>query len=351
MSNKDYYAILGVSKSASDDELKRAFRKLALEHHPDRGGNAEKFKEINEAYQVLGDPKKRQVYDQYGSEVANQGFQGGASGFGGFGQNVNVDLNDLGDMFGEMFGFGGGRKKKKSHGADIEMDLRLTFEESVFGAEKEIELYKNEVCETCGGTGGEKGKKEIDCFACGGRGQRVAETRTMFGTFQSVTDCEPCQGRGKKPEKPCPDCKGAGIKKARKIIKVKVPSGVEEGETLRVIGEGEVAPLAQGSGDLYFHLRVSANKVFDRRGLDIYTSEEISFADAVLGGTKIVRTLYGETEIAIPAGTVSGQLFRLKNKGVERGKPKGDQLVEVKIIVPKHPTKRQKELLKEWKEI
>ncbi len=353
MSNKDYYSILGVSKGASDEEIKRAFRKLAFEHHPDRGGSQEKFKEINEAYQVLSDQTKRQTYDQFGSEAANQGFPGGAGGFSGFGgQGVNFDFGDLSEIFGDMFGNGGGRKtKRKKRGGDIEMDLKLNFRESIFGLDTKIELYKNEVCAECNGTGGEKGKKEINCFSCSGKGQRVTQTRTMFGTFQSAVECESCRGRGKKPEKECASCHGAGIKKQSKVITVKIPAGLEDGEVLRVAGEGEAAGHGEAPGDLYLHLRVAADPHFARNGLDISAVEEINFADAVLGSNKIVDTIYGQTEIAIPAGTVSGQIFRIKNKGVERGKQKGDHFVEARIIVPKHPTKRQKELLKEWKEI
>ena len=354
MANKDYYSVLGVQKGASDDELKKAFRKLAMEHHPDRGGSQEKFKEINEAYQILSDPQKRQTYDSYGSEAANQGFPGGgAGGFGGFGgQGVNFDFGDLSEIFGDMFGGGGGgRQKRKRRGGDIEMDLKLSFRESVFGVESAIELYKNEVCTDCGGTGGEKGKKEIDCFTCSGKGQRVTQTRTMFGTFQSAIECEPCRGRGKKPEKACASCKGVGVKKQTKNVTIRIPQGVEDGEVLRVPGEGEAAGHGEAAGDLYLHLRVAADKHFNRKGLDIYTDEEINFADAVLGGTKMVTTIYGDTEIAIPAGTTSGQVFKIKSKGVERGKQKGDQYVEVNIVVPKHPSKRQKELLKEWREV
>lgn len=278
--------------------------------------------------------------------LAKEGFSAGGGPASGW------DFGDLSEIFGDMFGGGGGgRQKRKHRGGDIEMDLKLNFRESVFGQETNIELYKNEICSECGGAGGEKGKKEIDCFTCGGKGQRVTQTRTMFGTFQSAIECEPCRGRGKKPEKVCASCKGIGVKKQTKVITVRIPQGVEDGEVLRVPGEGEAAGHNEPPGDLYLHLRVAADKYFNRKGLDIYSDEEINFADAVLGGTKIVNTLYGDTEIAIPAGTTSGQVFKIKNKGVERGKQKGDQYVEVSIIVPKHPSKRQKELLKEWQEL
>ncbi|MDD5251508.1 MAG: molecular chaperone DnaJ [Patescibacteria group bacterium] len=368
---KDLYQILGVSKSASADEIKAAFRKLAHEHHPDKtGGDDKKFKEINGAYQVLGDAEKRKKYDQFGPDFERMGgFPGGqpgggfdfSQGFGGFGGQqggVKFDLGDLGDlsdMFGGIFGgsAGGGGPRGPSRGRHIEMDVKLTFSEAVFGTEKEITLHRNVLCETCHGTGAEPGAKIVECGNCGGKGKVLTYQRTILGTMQTVGTCPKCMGEGRIPEKPCHHCSGTGRIKGQRTLTVKVPAGIADGEVLRVSGEGEPGERGARPGDLYLNLRVAADKRFVRNGFDIVSHLEIPINIAALGGNMTVETVDGEVELKLPAGTQPGQLFRLRNKGVPMLKKTGcgDHIVEVSVAVPKKLSRGQKKALEKWDEL
>ncbi|MEY4744371.1 MAG: hypothetical protein RL272_316 [Candidatus Parcubacteria bacterium] len=348
---RDYYDILGVGKGASDDDIKRAFRKLAHQFHPDKpGGDAEKFKEINQAYQVLGDADKRKKYDQFGANFEQMGG-GGAGGFDFRQAGVNFDMNDLGDMFGDIFGMGGGRARREpSRGRHIEMDATLSFAEAAFGAEKDVKVYRTVACGDCDGQGAEKGSKRVDCVQCGGSGQVRRVQQTILGSFQTVATCPRCQGEGKFPEKTCKRCGGTGVTKGDRELKVKVPAGIADGEILRISGEGEAAPRGGQSGDLYLTIRVKPDPRFERDGFDVHSRVEVGVAKAALGGTASVETLDGPVDLAIPAGTQPGQVFRLRGKGIPhlRKNGRGDQLVEVAVRVPKKLTKEQKKTLEQW---
>ncbi len=349
---KDYYKILGLSKGASQDDVKRSFRELAHKHHPDKGGDAEKFKELNEAYQVLGNAEKRQQYDRYGTTFdprAGSGYNGAGGPFGGFGNmgGFNINMDDLGDIMGDFFGGGGGRRgaraKTKARGADIEMNLNLSFKDSIFGGEKILELYKNAKCEICQGTGAEPGSKINTCTQCNGAGKITRTQNTVFGNFQTSGVCPRCGGEGSSAEKLCKQCNGAGVRKRSVTLKVNIPAGIEDGAILRVSGGGEGA--RGGAGDLYLHINVASDKKFTREGDNIITKAPLDFKTAALGGYINVETLDGEMRLKIPEGTESGQVFRLRGKGVLGS---GDMLVEVYIAVPKKLSKKQKKMLEEW---
>lgn len=357
--SKDYYKILGVDKSASEEDIKKAFRKLAHEHHPDKaGGNADKFKEANEAYQVLGNKEKRAQYDQFGSAFNNGNFNG-AGGFGGFGgqQSYNINMDDLGDLFGgfgDMFGFGGGRQqgRRQARGRDLEVALDLDFEEAIFGAEKDIRLNRAVSCNHCSGSGNEPGAKIETCQTCKGTGRVVNVQRTIFGQMQVQATCSDCHGEGKKSSAHCSKCRGKGVVNETSEIKVKIPAGIDNGETVRLSGQGEAGEKGAGSGDLYINIKVKESKHFKRRGADLLTDLTINFSEATLGVKKDVKTIDGEVVLKIPAGTTQGQVFVLKDKGAPRlhGRGFGDQLVEIKIAVPKNLSKKQRKLLEELSE-
>jgi len=352
---KDYYNTLGVSKSASQDEIKAAFRKLAHQYHPDKpGGNAEKFKEINEAYQVIGDPAKRQKYDQFGSAAfdgsAGFGGAGGPFGAGGFDFSgfQGAGFEDLGDMFGEMFGFGGGRRgaTRTPRGNDIQVDVDLTFRDAVFGASKEITLTKPTACERCGGVGAEPGTKMIECKDCKGAGVRVVQQRTILGTIQSRVACSTCAGEGESPSQACSTCRGAGLTKQKKTLCVNIPPGVENGNVLRVRAEGEGVKGGQ-PGDLFVRLHVADDKRFAREGDTIFSQAQIGFTQAALGATLSVETVDGPVELDIPPGTQSGTEFRLRAHGVVTRSGRGDHVVIVEVVTPKKLSKDQRRLLEE----
>lgn len=347
--SKDYYKVLGVDKSASKDEVKKAFRKLAHEHHPDKkSGNEEKFKEINEAYQVLGDEQKRAQYDQFGDAAFNGGaggFGGGGQGFGGFGSGMNFE--DLGDIFGDFFGGGAARGGRgQSKGQDIEIAIQLSFEEAVFGTQKEVTITKNSSCERCGGEGGEPGTKMNECKTCKGSGHTVRVQNTLFGAMQSRVLCSTCYGSGTIPEKACTSCKGEGVEYGRKTIRVDIPAGVENGNRMRLRGQGE-AIKGGAPGDLYIQLRVSADKRFVREGDTIYSEVKIGFTQAALGDTLEVDTVDGKVKLQVPAGTQAGEKLRLKGKGVPHGRGRGDHIVIVTVQTPKKLSRKEKELLEE----
>jgi len=358
---KDYYNILGVEKNASQEEIKKAFRKKAHECHPDKkGGNEEKFKEANEAYQVLGDAKKRSQYDQFGSTFEQARGQGGFSGFegfrdfSGFTNGFNVDGDDLGDIFsgiGDIFGFGGGRSRSKrpSRGNDIQVILTIEFNEAVFGVEKELNLRKKVVCDKCKGNGAEQGSKIETCKTCGGSGRITGVQRTILGNMQVQTTCGDCGGEGKKYDKPCKKCAGMGISEEISNLKIKIPAGIDNGETIRLSGQGEAGAKGASAGDLYLKIRVNPDNRFERDGYDIRSKAEINFTQAALGDKIEIITVSGDIKLKIPAGTQSDTIFRLRDKGVFKlhGRGRGDHLVKIIVKTPKSLNKKQKEMFRE----
>lgn len=361
---KDYYKILGVSKEATVDDIKAAFRRLAHQHHPDKkGGNAEKFKEANEAFQVLSDSQKRQQYDQFGTTFEQAQAGGGFSGFDGFrdfsGAAQGFDFGDLGDIFsgfGDIFGGGGrsrrGGSRRARKGQDIQVDVEIDFKEAVFGTEQILRLYKNSACDVCAGLGVEPGSKMTACKECGGQGQVSSVQRTVFGSFQTATVCPACHGQGEKAEKSCQHCGGRGVLKKNEEIKVKIPAGIDGGEAIRLTGYGEAASRGGQPGDLYVRIHVRPDSRFTRQDFDINTKKNISFSQAALGATVEVETVDGPVKLAVPEGVQSGQLIRLKGKGVTRlhDSGRGDLYVEVVVETPKKLNRKQKELFKQLEE-
>lgn len=359
--DKDYYKILGVSSGSSRDEIKRAYRRLAHQYHPDKkGGDEAKFKEINEAYQVLSDERKRAQYDQFGSA-----FEGAGRGFGGFdfshfwnqpGQGRGkFSTEDFGfeDIFGDVFeGFGLGGKKRNKRGQDISVDIEITLEEAFGGLAKDLELKKYILCDNCNGTGGQPGTKFIECSICGGRGEVEQIQRSFIGAFRQVRTCGVCLGEGKKPEKICKKCSGEGRVVGIEKIAIKIPAGVSHGEILKIEARGEMGARGLAAGDLYVKIYVRRHQQFKRDGDDIYISRDISFTQAALGDTIEVLTLGGKVDLKIPPGIESDKLLRLKEKGMPHlyGGGRGDQYVKIRVITPKKLNKRQKELIERLKE-
>lgn len=355
MSQKDYYSLLGVSKSASADEIKKAFRTLAHKHHPDKqGGDEVKFKEINEAYQVLSDSQKRQQYDQFGSnfEQAGYGGFGGAQGFNwqDFAQQggVQFDMGDLGDMFGDFFGGGRGRSTRKQKGADIQIDVTIEFKESIFGVNKTVELYKGVACNSCTGTGGEAGSAKTTCDTCKGSGQVTSVQRTILGNIQTRQTCSKCSGRGSWYEKQCKKCAGSGVTKEKQSISIPIPAGIEHGAMLQMSQMGEAAKHGGIPGDLYIKVRVKEDARFERDGYNLYSRVDIPFYIATLGGEVIVDTVDGEHTLKVPEGTQSGSEFTIKQKGVTHSSGRrGDFIVTVQVAVPKKISREQRKTLED----
>lgn len=357
---RDYYEVLGVGKSASADEIKKAFRRKAVELHPDRGGNEEKFKEVNEAYEILKDPSKRQRYDQFGhagvgSSAASDGNPfGGFGGAGGFnGQNVNFDFGDLGlgDIFSSFFGGGqqGGGRPRQARGNDVETRIEISFDEAVFGTSVELRLNLEDTCSHCKGTTAEPGYELKSCGTCGGSGQVVTATRTIFGNIQQASICPTCSGTGKVPEKVCSVCHGKGTERRMQNVQLKVPAGIDDGATIRLREHGEA--VANGpKGDLYVHVRVKAHKYFTREGDLILSEEHVGMADAALGIEIDVDTVDGKVRMKIPAGTQSGTDFKLSGHGVPhlRRETRGPHIVTIIVDTPTKLTKQQKELLEQF---
>ncbi|MEI6529418.1 MAG: molecular chaperone DnaJ [Candidatus Falkowbacteria bacterium] len=358
--SKDYYDLLGVSKNASADEIKTAFRKKAHEHHPDKGGNEEKFKELNEAYQVIGNAEKRQRYDQFGAAAFNGANGNGAGGYGGFGgfQNSggfgNMNFEDLGDIFGgfgDIFGFGGGRQtsKRQTRGRDMEMALNLSFMEAAFGLEKEISFAKNVTCNKCHGDGAEPGAKVDTCMTCNGSGRVTKIQRTILGNIQAQTTCSTCGGEGKIYSQKCSKCSGSGVHHETAKIKVRIPAGINDNESIRLTGQAEAGEKGAPAGDLYLRVSVSVHKKFIREGYDIKTEEKINIKQAILGDKIDIETIHGIMKLKVPEGTQSGTIFKLKEKGVIKlnNRGVGDQYIKVIVKIPSAVNKKQKQLLEE----
>jgi molecular chaperone DnaJ len=356
MTKRDYYEILGVSKGASADEIKKAFRRLAVQHHPDKeGGDETKFKEINEAYEVLKDPSKRQRYDQFGhAGVGGNGAGGNPfSGFGGQGQNVHFDFGDLGlgDLFENFFGGGPSRsRQRQARGRDVETRVDISFEQAVFGTEVDLDLTLEDTCEHCKGTTAEPGYELKTCDRCKGSGQIVNVTQTIFGNIQQASICPVCKGKGKVPEKTCTVCRGKGTQAKRQDVKLKIPAGVDDGATIRLREHGEA--VANGpKGDLYVNIRVKPHKKFTREGDLILSDEHVSMIDAALGTEIDVETVDGPVRMKIPAGTQSGSDFKLSGHGVPhlRSDVRGAHIVTVVVDTPTKLSKSQRELLEQFK--
>lgn len=360
MAKRDYYEVLGVSKEASADEIKKAFRKAAVKYHPDKeGGDEAKFKEVNEAYEVLKDQQKRQRYDQFGhagvgGASGGGGYQGGNpfEGFGGFGgQNVHFDFGDggLGDIFGQFFGGGSARQEGSRRGRDVETSMTLSFEEAVFGVEKTIELTMDNECQHCHGTTVEPGHSMKTCDTCKGSGQQVRIMNTMFGAIQQAVTCGTCHGRGKVPEKVCTVCRGKGTERRKQEMTIKIPAGIDDGATIRLRERGE-AVGAGARGDLYVHIRVKAHKKFTREGDIILSEERVSMVEAALGTEIDVETVDGMVRMKVPAGTQSGTDFKLSQHGVPhlRSDARGAHIVSIVVETPTKLSKKQKELLEQF---
>ncbi len=352
MSKRDYYEILGVGKDASKDEMKKAYRKLSKKYHPDINKEAdadEKFKEISEAYEVLSDDQKRSQYDRFGHTDPNQGFGGGGDfGGGGFG--------GFEDIFNTFFGGGGGRRRDPNaprQGADLQYTMSMTFEEAVFGKDTEIEIPREEECDTCHGSGAKPGTKVNTCSHCNGSGQLNVEQNTPFGRVVNRRVCHYCNGTGKEIKEKCSTCGGAGKVQKRRKIAVKIPAGIDDGQQLRVTGQGEPGINGGPAGDLYVVFHVRSHDFFERNGDDIYCEMPVTFAQAALGDEIEVPTLHGKVKLKVPAGTQTSTRFRLKGKGVPnvRGYGTGDQHVQVKVVTPSKLTDKQKQLLREFADI
>lgn len=352
MAKRDYYQILGVNRDATDEDIKKSYRKMAMKHHPDRNPDSkdseDKFKEAKEAYEILSDAKKRAAYDQFGHAGVEQGAGGaGGAGFGGF-------ADAFGDIFGDLFGGaragGGGRGANGVYrGSDLRYNLEISLEDAARGTEAKIRIPTMEECETCKGTGAKPGSKPITCTTCNGHGQ----VRVSQGFFSIQQTCPECHGTGKLIPDPCRTCQGAGRVKNHKTLSVKIPQGVDQDDRIRLAGEGEPGMNGGPAGDLYVVMNVKPHQVFQREAADLHCEMPISFATAALGGSVEIPTLDGKAQIKIPAETQSGQTFRLKNKGIKpvRGHTPGDLYCHVAIETPIHLTARQKELLHEFDEI
>lgn len=360
MAKRDYYEVLGIGKSASADEIKKAFRRQAIQYHPDKeGGDEAKFKEVNEAYEVLKDPSKRQRYDQFGhagvgSSAASDGNPFAGGGFGGGGQNVNFDFGDLGlgDIFENFFSGGGrGRQQQQRRGRDVESKIDITFEQAIFGTEVSLTLNIDDVCEHCKGTTVEPGHELKTCPTCQGSGQVVSVVRTIFGNVQQASVCGTCRGTGKVPEKACSVCGGKGTRRKAQDITLKVPAGIDDGAVIRLRDHGEA--VANGpKGDLYVNVRVRAHKQFTREGDLILSQEHIGMVDAALGTELDIETVDGPVRMKIPPGTQSGTDFKLSGHGVPhlRGESRGSHIVTIFVDTPTKLTKQQKELLEQFQQ-
>jgi len=346
---KDYYKTLGVSKSASKEEIKKAFRELAHKHHPDKGGDPARFKEANEAYQVLSDDKKRAEYDTYGHVF--EGSQGaGPNPFEGFdfgGAGVEFDFGNLGnlnDIFSDFFGGARGTRR----GNDISTEIQISFEESVFGVERKVLLVKTSVCKTCSGTGAE-GKETKTCIRCNGKGTIRESRQSFLGSFSTTRSCQECAGSGKVPVKKCGTCSGSGVLRRQEEITIVVPAGIESGEIVRLQGMGEAIPHGQ-SGDLYIKVKVSPHKIFRKEGANLVMDLDIKLSDALLGKEINIETLEGQVPIKIPAGVGIGEVLKVRGAGVATSRGRGDLLIKLNIKLPQKLSKQARELIEHLRE-
>ncbi len=356
---KDYYEILGVQKGANKEEIKKAFRTLAHKYHPDKkGGDEAKFKEVNEAYGVLSDDKKRAEYDSYGRVFNDQeraGFNGGGGqGFGGFdfsgftgGEGGFQDF-DLGDIFGNIFGGGGGRERTK-RGRDISIDIELSFYDSVFGTERKILLNKSSTCSRCSGTGGEPKTEMVNCTTCNGKG-KIREVRKSFmGSFATERVCDTCHGKGKVPKQKCTECRGSGVVKKEQEISVKIPEGIEDGEMIRLTAAGEAIPSGV-PGDLYIKIHVKSDPVFKKDGSNLVMNLNVKLSDALLGTEYTIKTLDGDIKVKVPEGVSFGEILRVKGKGIPIEKNRrGDLLIKINIQLPHKVSKEARKLIENLK--
>lgn len=363
---KNYYDILGVDKKASKEEIKKAFRTLAHKYHPDKkGGNADKFKEINEAYTVLSDDQKRSQYDTYGQTFAGGG--GGWNGFAGnwedFAKQTGFDFSgftggdgfsaqgfDLGDIFGEFFARGGSRRPRAQRGRDISIDIELNFEDAFFGADRSILLNKVSVCSACGGNGAKKGSEMVSCKTCNGKGKIREMKRSIFGSIEMTKVCENCLGQGQVPKEKCQICDGLGILKKEEEIKVKIPAGIDNGEMIRFSGAGE-AVRGGTPGDLYVKVHVKKHKTFRKEGVNLIMNLDIKLSDALLGSKIDIQTLDGLSTLHIPEGSNTGDILQIKGKGVPHdGNKRGDILIYLKVVLPKKLSRSAREAILKLKQ-
>jgi molecular chaperone DnaJ len=366
MSQKNYYELLGVTKGASKEEIKKAFYKLASKYHPDKkGGDEARFKEVNEAYQVLSNDQKRKEYDTYGQTFSGAGSQGSGGpqpgqGFGGFDfsgfnqgdfQNMDFDLGDMGDIFGDIFGGGFGGRQKEKRGRDMSLEIDITFEESIFGVERNFLISKVSKCKTCAGSGARLGTKMETCKKCNGQGKVKDIKRTIFGQIQSVSVCPECHGKCEVPKEKCEACKGHGILNAKEDIKINIPAGINSGEVIRMTGMGEAVQNGH-SGDLYIKILVKPNKIWKREGYDLVMTHDIKLSDALLGAKHTISTLDGYVDILVPQGAHPNDILRVKGKGVPmpNRSSRGDILIKLNIQMPKKITRKAEELIEKLKE-
>lgn len=357
---KDYYKTLGVEKGSSKEEIKKAFHKLAHTHHPDKNkGDDTKFKEVNEAYQVLSNDKKRSSYDQFGTADGPQGFGGGFGGQGGFGGfdfrggqgqgGMEFDMGDLGDIFGDFFGGGGRGRTKVRKGRDLQTEVNLSFEESIFGIEKKINVNKQSVCNVCSGTGAKVGTKMDTCKTCNGQGQVREVRRSILGNFATTKTCEICFGNGRVPSQKCSECRGLGVLKKNEEISVRIPPGVNDGESLRVRERGEAI---QGgvAGDLYIKLNVKNHTIYTREDSNLIMNLKIKLSDALLGMVYKFKTLDNhDIEVKIPEGINNGEMLRVRGKGVPVGGSRGDIIIRIEVTMPNRLSRKSKEMIEELK--
>ncbi len=358
MEKRDYYEVLGVSKNASDDEIKKAYKKLAKKYHPDLNRDnpeaaAEKFKEVNEAYEVLSDKGKRAQYDQFGHAAFDASSGGaGAGGFGGF-SGFGGGAGGFGDIFDMFFGgsgFGGSRRPGPERGADLRYDLEIEFEEAAFGKEAEINVPRTEECKTCRGTGAAPGTSAETCPKCHGSGQEQTVQNTPFGRMVNAHTCSRCGGMGKIVKTPCSACHGKGTQRVRRTVKVKIPAGVDTGSRIRIGGSGEAGVRGGENGDLYVYIFVKPHKIFKRDGSEVICEVPISFVQATLGDEIEVPTIDGKVKLKIPEGIQSGTIMRLKGKGIKhlRNNIRGDQHVKIKVLTPQKLNEKQKQMLRDF---
>jgi molecular chaperone DnaJ len=341
---RDYYEVLGVPRDASSEDIKKAFRKLAFQYHPDRNredGATDKFKEINEAYEILSDANKRSAYDQYGHNGPENIFGKGFEGF---------DMGGFGDIFEAFFGGTSTASRQSARrGGDIRSHIPVSFEEAALGVDKEIEITRTEVCAACRGTRAKPGTQPVRCTECNGTGQIRRVQRSIFGQFINTATCGQCRGEGTLITDPCPDCKGSGFQKHKRRIAVSVPAGIDNNNMIRMTGEGDAGYRGGTAGNLYVEISVAKHKFFTREGDNVVYELPLNFANAALGTEVAVPTLYGESNLKIPAGSQTGKIFRMKDKGIPRlhGMGRGDQLVILRVVTPESLTKEQRKLFEE----